>query len=312
MALTSEFQSRKNKETLWKFMMENHFFDGIAPTYSNDIKAYFDKKVTQLSTTILPTDSLVILNKHVISDMMANNLKYKEIPQQQQQIQTVPPLIITAGDITEQRQKVFNKVLETKQSEFNSLMNKNVPDKIDFSDKADKPLGSEMEQMIADTIKWREKELNVVLQSQDQTEATKWINRDQATQQTQSPQQAQQPQQHVEKTKFIKIGQSTTLDNIVDLKKTDKHVSFDFGGSAPWPPTTSGGSAPWPPERAIDGIVRESVPTPNTVDDDFLSMLKQKPDAVEEIKNMLIEILQHQKVILNLIGAPGVKGKSIR
>uniref|UniRef100_A0A6C0HFU3 Uncharacterized protein n=1 Tax=viral metagenome TaxID=1070528 RepID=A0A6C0HFU3_9ZZZZ len=305
MALNSEFQSRKNKETLWKFMMDNNFFDGISPTYSNDIKAYFDKKVTHLSTTILPTDSLVILNKQVISDMMANNFKYKEMPQQQEQkIQTIPPLIITAGDITEQRQKVFNKVLETKQSEFNSLMNKNVPDKIDFSDKADKPLGSEMEQMIADTIKWREKELNVVLQSQDQTEATKWINRDQATQQTaqqQSPAQqqtqAQQQQKHVEKTKFIKIGQSTTLDNIVDLKKTDKHVSFDFGGSPPWPP-----------ERATDRIVGGfaqplHMPATNTVDDDFLSMLKQKPDAVEEIKTMLIEILQNQKVLLNLMGA---------
>ena len=282
--LLVEFQSRKNKSTLWKFMMENNFFEGIDIEYSNDIKAYFEQKVIQMSSTLLPTDSLVNLNKQVISDMMVNNLKYQGQQAQGQQAQAqqaqaqqaqVQQALVTTSDITEQRQKVFNKVLESKQSEFNSLMNKTVPDKIDFSDAADKPLGSEMDRMIADTIKWREKELNVVLQSQDQTEATKWINRDQTdtpVEKTKFP--VEKTKFPVEKTKFIKIGQSTILDNIVDLKKNEKqkHVS--------WGSTT-------------------------TLDDDpdnFLSMLKQKPDVtLEEIKTMLIEIIDNQKIILKAI-----------
>ena len=268
--MISEFQSRKNKATLWSFMMENNFFEGIDNTYSNDIKAYFEKQVTHLATTIVATDSLVTLNKQVIADMMANNLKYKD------RQPTLP--IVTAGDITEQRQKVFNKVLESKQSEFNSLINKPTPSSIDFSDKADKPLGSEMDRMIADTIKWREQELNVVLQSQDQTEATKWINRDQpSVENTRGLEQEQQRQEQqrgsapIEKPKFIKIGQSTTLDNIVELKQ--KHVSW--------------GSATTEPE-----------PEPEP-EDHFLSMLKQKPDiTLEEIKTMLIEIIDNQKLLL--------------
>jgi hypothetical protein len=292
--LLVEFQSRKNKSTLWKFMMENNFFEGIDNTYSNDIKAYFEQKVIQMSSTLLPTDSLVNLNKQVISDMMVNNLKYKgqqaqaqgqQAQAQGQQAQAQVPPIVTAGDITEQRQKVFNKVLESKQSEFNSLMNKTVPDKIDFSDAADKPLGSEMDRMIADTIKWREKELNVVLQSQDQTEATKWINRDQTdtpVEKTKFPVEktkfpVEKTKFPVEKTKFIKIGQSTILDNIVDLKKNEKQKHVSWGSTM-------------------------------TLDDDpdnFLSMLKQKPDVtLEEIKTMLIEIIDNQKIILKAIAIP--------
>lgn len=229
--LNKEFQSRKNKEVLWNFMMKNNFFEGIHANYSNDIKLYFENKIQQISTAIAPTDSLVILNKQVLSEMMTNNLKYKGIPEQaqaqqhtqqhtQQHMQQQPPPLITTGDITEQRQKVFNKVLETKQSEFNSLMNKNIPDKIDFSDNPDKPIGSEMDKMIAETIAWREKELNIVLQTQDQTEASKWINRDQTN---------TTPQNNI---KNLKIGPSTTLDNIVELRKpagvVEKKVSFNF------------------------------------------------------------------------------------
>jgi hypothetical protein len=114
--LINEFQSRKNKSVVWKFMMDNNFFEGIDINYSDDIKLYFEKRIQQISTAVTPTDSLVILNKQVLSEMITNNLKYKNV---KAPISAAPPPLITTGDITEQRQKVFNKVLENKQSEFN-------------------------------------------------------------------------------------------------------------------------------------------------------------------------------------------------
>jgi len=286
--LINEFQSRKNKAVVWNFMMENNFFEGIDIDYSNDIKSYFEKRIQQISTAIAPTDSLVILNKQVLSEMMTYNLKYKGIPaqaqvqakqHQHQQAEQAPPLI-TTGDITEQRQKVFNKVLETKQSEFNSLMNNNIPAKIDFSDNVDKPIGSEMDKMIAETIAWREKELNIVLQTQDQSEASKWINRDQTN---------TTPQNNIKvsTTKNLKIGSSTTLDNIVDLKKSttpEKKVSFNFTDT-------------------------DSPDTSN-----FLSMLKTTNNSdnvndnnnnvtqeIKDIKLILDEVVTTQKLIMSLL-----------
>ena len=276
--LINEFQSIKNKALVWKFMMENNFFEGIDINFSNDIKLYFENKIQQISNVIAPTDSLVILNKQVLSEMMTNNLKYKgkQAKQNQAQVQAQQPSpLITTGDITEQRQKVFNKVLENKQSEFNSLMNRNIPDKIDFSDNADKPIGSEMDKMIAETIAWREKELNIVLKTQDQTEASKWINRDQTN---------ITPQNNIKvSTKNLKIGSSTTLDNIVDLKKSttpEKKVSFNFT---------------------------------NTDSDtsNFLSMLKTTNDRdnvsdnvsqeIKDIKIILDEVVSTQKLIMSLL-----------
>ena len=294
--LINEFQSIKNKGVVWNFMMENNFFEGIDSNYSNDIKVYFEKRIQQISLAIAPTDSLIILNKQVLSEMMTHNLKYKDKQQaqhqaqaqqnqaqqnqakqhqaQHQQQQQAPPLI-TTGDITEQRQKVFNKVLENKQSEFNSLMNSNIPDKIDFSDNADKPIGSEMDKMIAETIAWREKELNIVLQTQDQTEASKWINRDQ----TITP---HNNNNNINKIKTLKIGPSTTLDNIVELKKSntpEKKVSFNFSDT-----------------------YADIADTSN-----FLSMLKKTNvnnndnQEIKDIKIILEEVVATQQLIMSLL-----------
>ena len=281
--LINEFQSRKNKAVVWKFMMDNNFFEGIDISYSNDIKIYFEKRIQQISTAIAPTDSLVILNKQILSEMMTYNLKYKGKPAQQHQQakqhqqQQAPPLI-TTGDITEQRQKVFNKVLETKQSEFNSLMNNNIPDKIDFSDNVDKPIGSEMDKMIAETIAWREKQLNIVLQTQDQTEASKWINRDQTN---------TTPQNNIKvsTTKNLKIGSSTTLDNIVELKKNspDKKVSFNFTDTDV-PDTTN----------FLSMLKKTNVNDNNNINDNISQEIK-------DIKLILDEVVSTQKLIMSLL-----------
>ena len=257
--ILNEFKSTKNKSILWNFMIENKLFEGIDNKYSNDAKLFFENKIVQLSTNISPIDNLVILNKQIISEMITNNLKYKD-----KQYNDIPQASVTANDITEQRQKVFNKVFENKQSEFNSLMNKNAPNKIDFSDNTDKPIGSEMDRMLAETIAWREKQLNVVLETNNnQKEASSWINRDKSNEESLP----------IKPIKLIKIGSDTTLGNIVDIKR-NKNVSFNLSLTEP---------------QSIDNIDT----------DNFLSMLKKTDDNVT-IKSMLTEVLNNQKIILNL------------
>ena len=105
---------------------------------------------------------------------------------------------ITAAEIAERRQNTFNKKLEEKQQEFN--INTTKPKDINFADQYDGPIGSEMDNMVADAIAKREKELNLVLHNQDSAEGNEWINKD------------------IPKAKHIKIGEQLN----------DKHVTFDI------------------------------------------------------------------------------------
>jgi hypothetical protein len=66
----------------------------------------------------------------------------------------------------------MQKLKQTIIEKFNS---KTVPDKIDFADKADTPLGSEMDKILAEQIASRERQLSMVLETQDKIAASKWL-----------------------------------------------------------------------------------------------------------------------------------------
>lgn len=305
MSLVNEFNSTKNKGTLWTLMYENGLFDGIESKYVNNVKNDFEKKISQISLNISQVDNLTILNKQVISDMMNNILKYKNIDsslQSQTKLQTQPPPLITSTEITEQRQKVFNNILQTKKNEFDSMMNKNIPNKIDFSDVPDKPIGSEMDKILAETIAWREKQLNVVLETQDKKEASTWINRDQDN----------DNKNKVHPTKNITIGQSTTLDNknIIDLKKynTEKRVNFNFIESTQSDDFTNTDNFISMLKKKTDNNVNVDVGV--EVDNSIANMTSSSSSSssnllmntnFEEIKSMLTEIIKNQKIIISCI-----------
>ena len=80
-----------------------------------------------------------------------------------------------AADISQQRQKVFENDLKLKQTEFDKFNNKPAPAKIEFADKLDTPIGSEMDKILAEQIALREKQLNMVMENQDKVAASKWL-----------------------------------------------------------------------------------------------------------------------------------------
>ena len=110
---------------------------------------------------------------------------------------------VTAAEAANRRSELFNKDLDNKQKDFNNLINANKPSEIDFSDKHDSPIGSEMDDMLAQAIAKRERELTLVLKDQDTNEGNKWIHKDNPS------------------DKHIKIGE----------KINEKHVTFedDYG-----------------------------------------------------------------------------------
>ena len=178
MDIYSQFISNQNKGMLWKILCDNGTFNNIPDSKSTLVKIDFDRKVAMIGETIINSDKLVELNKRTISEMVQNVSKYaigaNAIGANAIGANAIMPNYNSA-DISQQRQKVFENELKQKQNEFEKFNNKPVPGKIDFSDKPDTPLGSEMDKILAQQIALREKQLNTVLETQDKTAASKWL-----------------------------------------------------------------------------------------------------------------------------------------
>lgn len=172
MELYNKFGSNENKGILWRLMMDNDMFAGVPIQKLELIKSGFETQFRQLQMRLTREDTLVELNKKVIREMVSFLAKHKSAPPTPilQNTET-PRQIYNASDITEQRQKVFQTKLQSKQSEFETLISKKTPDAIDFSDQTlDTPIGSEMDKMLLAAIAFRENQLNLVLETQQTPE----------------------------------------------------------------------------------------------------------------------------------------------
>ena len=216
----SNFNTPQNKGVIWNLMFEGGVFQGIGDNQVQNVKNDFDAKVNDISARSSGGENLTDLNKAVITEMMVDVKKYKEPQSTTGGInQPVAPRG-TAKEASEQRQKLFQKGLETRQNDFSNMMTNGKPDNIDFSDQNDKPIGKEMDTMVASFIAERESQLNVVLDTQDSNEAGKWINKDN----TSNPQ-------------HIKIGDDARLDtnSVVEVMPSPKQVTFAKDEPAPGP-----------------------------------------------------------------------------
>jgi len=210
------FNTPQNKGVIWNLMFEGGMFQGINDNQVKNVKDDFDAKVNDIEGRNTGSENLTALNKAVITEMMNDIKKYKgqqpiasreQLATQEQQ--RAPPG--TAKEVSDKRQKLFQKGLETRQNDFSDMMNQGKPDTIDFSDKNDKPIGEEMDNMVASFIAARENQLNVVLDTQDSKEAGEWINKD-----------------NINTSQHIKIGDDAKLDtsNIVEVPLAPKQVTF--------------------------------------------------------------------------------------
>jgi hypothetical protein len=302
--ILSKFKSNQNKGIIWALLNEHNIFDGIDNKYVNSIKTEFDNKINQISNTISNEDNMVTLNKKVISEMINEMIKYKtpniqRQPSRQEQLDVIP---ITSADVQLQKQNLFQKNLETKQTEFDTLINKPKPITIDFADNngQDKPNSSEMERKLAETIAWREKQLNVVLDTQNNSEANiseanKWINRDNV-----SPS---------ENNLILKIDKNTPVDiNVINLdNKFKKKVSFpDSKESEPIADNFLSLLKKKDPQHIAHNNVNNSY----NLDEDMIFMKTQLKELMDK-QNILLKnqniILENQTVMLKIINELHIK-----
>ena len=225
----SAFDTKENKGLIWNIMNDSGVFKGIPDVYIDQVKRDFENKIISIKSNIQQKDTLTLLNKRVLSEMMSDMAKYRTssaaaTASASLALALAPssysavPAIVTSKDVSTQRQQQFKDGFDKKKEEFTNMFGNKPPSTIDFSDKLDKPIGSEMEDMLAATIARRNNDLNIVLEKQDTTVVTaaKWINADSNSNSSGS--------------NIIKIGQKTFLDNNtiidIDATKTPKQVRF--------------------------------------------------------------------------------------
>jgi hypothetical protein len=213
--IVNDFVSLKNKGILWGLMIENKIFNGISESYATTVRAEFEKHIQSIATQIQSGDTILNINKQVIIRMM----------------ETIKIYSNGSTVISNKKQEIFQKGLQTKQEEFNTLINPRIPDTIDFSDKIDdEPNGADMESKLAQTIAWREKQLNQVLEKQvaEKQVAEKQVSEKQVSEKQVSEKQVikssteRQSNKNIDnKSNHIRIGGAITSTDtsIIDIRR---------------------------------------------------------------------------------------------
>ena len=140
--MNSDYLEIKNKETLWNIMYENKFFNSKL----NDIEI----------KSILETTMNTIENSNTNQNLLEKNkltlLKIKNYLENKE--------LITSEQIIKQRQDTLMYELDIKKNELNSILKKNIPEEIDFTDK-EEDNNENLDILLKKTIKNREEQLNM-------------------------------------------------------------------------------------------------------------------------------------------------------
>jgi hypothetical protein len=205
--LYNKFISNQNKGMVWKLLCDDGVFNNIPDNKSRLIKDAFDKKFEAIAIQINPMDNLINLDKRVITEMINDVYKFKKNEEM--------TLAYSAAEIAQTRQKVFESELKNKKKEFDILNSTPVPEKIDFSDNLDAPMGSEMDKILAEQIALRENQLNMVFKTQDKEAASKWIQNPSEAKITNEPVKLRIGENidMKEPSRVKKVGFTDTLDN---------------------------------------------------------------------------------------------------
>lgn len=173
--MAAQFSSTSNKGFLWNLMVEADVFGGVPTDKKSSVIEIFERVIKEVEYN--NNDSLIEMNKAVI---MRVNKHLDSFREQQQKSPAELPKLVTAAEISANRQELFSDNLSERQRQFDDMMVSKKPEDIDFShnDVEEKRIGSEMDDMLAKMMARREQQLNQVMQGQDTNAGQTWITND--------------------------------------------------------------------------------------------------------------------------------------
>jgi len=186
----SAFTSIENKGLLWSVLHGGGKFNGVPDASLKKVQVMFETTLNEMNESFQKMNQSIdlnVMNKEAVyaickklDNLMAE--EGKKVTTDQKKQQQIPQLetVYRAEDIQKERQSAFNMELKKKEEEMSSIIKLRKPDEIKFSDDVyDKPIGDDMERLLAETLASRERELEQLNNStgkEDKNMAEKWIN----------------------------------------------------------------------------------------------------------------------------------------
>ena len=177
-AMSSAFSGNENKALLWSVLHGSGKFVGIPDSQVPAIKEIFEHTIHNMSENCYIYRSLNAINKEAVvlicKKIEAVKIKQSQQSQQSQQQsqqiyqkkqQQVPQLetIYRAEDMQKERQNAFQAEFKRKEEEMSSILKLKKPEEINFTDDVyDKPIGGDMERLLAEALASRERELEQI------------------------------------------------------------------------------------------------------------------------------------------------------
>ena len=214
------FLDKENKALLWGILQENHNFNGL----SNDKFSIVHKKFEDIISYVnREYNNVGLLEKNKTCISMSINMINKE-KEHKSKIQ----MIYKAEDLQNERQNKMNEDYNNQKQNLNAALNPNKPQDINFKDKddenVDRPIGDEMDTLIAERMASRERELEIPEMSD---KAKQWVNNDSGKLNiTNSNELA--PIKEEKKVSFKEDEQKDKFDIFSKLKKIPESKDIDF------------------------------------------------------------------------------------
>lgn len=169
MIKSNTFVTNENKGMLWGLLQESNIFDGIENEKYKNIQNMFEDTIDAINKSNT-TLSLLEKNKMTMETLLKKISDEKSKPKKNIQ------MIYKAEDLQDKRQQEFNIKLKEHEESMNSMINPSKPKEVSFSDEKnneDKPIGDEMDRLIAERLATRERELEIPSITK---EAEEWLS----------------------------------------------------------------------------------------------------------------------------------------
>jgi hypothetical protein len=165
------FLDKDNKGLLWNFLQENDMFNGITNDKFSDINKNFESILSNVNTEYNNTG---VLEKNKIAISMSIDMIDKV---KKEQNNSKLKVIYKSNDMKNEQSDKLNIAYNEQKTNLDMMINPKKPKDINFTDKPDSdidtPIGDDMDRLIAERMKTREKELDIPNRSE---EAKQWVN----------------------------------------------------------------------------------------------------------------------------------------
>ena len=164
-----EFISNNNKGLIWGLLQESNVFDGIENENFARIQTIFEDTISNVHRS---NTNLSLLEKNKLT----MNTLIKKISDEKSKPKKSIQMVYRAEDIQNKREQEFNLKLKEQQDNLNKMINPVKPKAMSFNDETineDKPIGDDMDRLIAERLATRERELEI---PQITKETEQWLN----------------------------------------------------------------------------------------------------------------------------------------